>query len=104
LARLACVADRGAPTIYPVNPLFVIVPYKHGGMWRFDGPRVGLSREPFIEGIDIMIDKIVTKIPDADQGFRAMFLALHRFPVTQKSWSGAGKSRAGSGTTTTTSR
>jgi hypothetical protein len=58
-----------------VNSLFVIVPYKYEGMWVFDDSRVGLSREPFIAGIDTMIDKIVAKIPDADQGFRAIFSA-----------------------------
>jgi hypothetical protein len=64
---------KGTPTVHPVNSLFIIVPYKYEGMWVFDDPRVGLLREPFIAGIDTMIDKIVTKIPDADQGFRAIF-------------------------------
>jgi hypothetical protein len=104
LAPLVWVADRGTPTVYPVNSLFVIVPYKHEGMWVFDDSRVGLSREPFIAGIDTMIDKIVTKIRDADQGCRAIRLALHCFPATQKNWSGVGKNQAGSGTTTTTAR
>lgn len=58
-----------------MNSLFVIVPYKYEGMWVFDDPRVGLSREPFIAGIDTMIDKFVSKIPDAEGGFRAVFSA-----------------------------
>jgi hypothetical protein len=58
-----------------VNSLFVIVPYKYEGMWVFDDPEVGLSRKPFIAGIDIMIDKIVARIPDSDRGFRAVFSA-----------------------------
>jgi hypothetical protein len=62
-------------SVPPVNALFVIVPYRYEGMWVFDDPRVGLSREPFIAGIDTMIEKIVTRIPDADQGFRAIFSA-----------------------------
>jgi hypothetical protein len=72
-AGLRC--RKGTPTVHPVNSLFVIVPCKYEGMWVFDDPRVGLSREPFIAGIDTMIDQIVAKIPDADQGFRAIFSA-----------------------------
>jgi len=56
-----------------VNSLFVIVPYKYEGMWVFDDPRVGLLREPFIAGIDTMIDRLVARIPDAERGFRAIF-------------------------------
>jgi hypothetical protein len=66
---------KETPTVHPVNSLFVIAPYKHEGMWVFDDSRVGLSREPFIAGIDTRIDKLVAKIPDADQGFRAVFSA-----------------------------
>jgi hypothetical protein len=62
-----------------MNSLFVIAPYKYQGMWVFDDPAVGLSREPFIAGIDTMIDKFVTAIPDADKGFRAIF-GVAQFP------------------------
>ena len=62
-----------------VNSLFVIAPYKYEGMWVFDDPAVGLSKEPFIAGIDTMIDKVVASIPDADKGFRAIFSAA-QFP------------------------
>lgn len=72
-AGLLC--GQPAPSVQPVNSLFVIVPYKYEGMWVFDDPGVGLSREPFIAGIDTMIDKIVADIPNADQGFRAIFSA-----------------------------
>ena len=43
-------------------------------MWVFDDPAVGLSKEPFIAGID-MIDKVVAGVPNADKGFRAVFSA-----------------------------
>src|SRR6266567_1232369 len=62
-----------------MNSLFVIAPYKYEGMWVFDDPAVGLSKEPFIAGIDTMIDKVVASIPDADKGFRAIFSAA-QFP------------------------
>jgi hypothetical protein len=58
-----------------MNSLFVIVPYKYEGMWVFDDPGVGLSREPFVAGIDTLIDRLVAEIPEADLGFRAIFSA-----------------------------
>jgi hypothetical protein len=73
-----------APSVSPVNSLFVIAPYKHEGMWVFDDPRVGLSREPFIAGIDTMIDKMVAGIPDAAKGFRAVFSAAPFPGYTEK--------------------
>jgi hypothetical protein len=63
------------PTVDRMNALLVIAPYKYQGMWVFDDPVVGLSREPFIAGIDTMIDKAVADIPNAEKGFRAIFSA-----------------------------
>ncbi len=57
------------------NSLMVIAPYRHNGMWVFDDPAVGLSREPFIAGIDKMIDKLVADIPNAERGWKAIFSA-----------------------------
>jgi hypothetical protein len=83
LGALACVAEREPRRPQAVNSLFVIVPYQHEGMWVFDDPRVGLSHEPFIAGIDT-IDKIVAKIPDAGRGFRAIFSAAPFPGYTEK--------------------
>ena len=58
-----------------MNALLVIAPYKYQGTWVFDDPAAGLSREPFIAGIDTMIDNAVVNIPDAEKGFRAIFSA-----------------------------
>jgi hypothetical protein len=58
-----------------MNSIGLIVPYKYEGMWVFDDPHVGLSREPFIAGIDTMIDRLVALIPDPDKGFRLLFSA-----------------------------
>ncbi len=58
-----------------MNSLMVIVPYKYEGMWVFDDPAVGLYREPFIAGIDTLIDRATADIPDAQHGFRAIFSA-----------------------------
>ena len=68
-------SSQETQTVSGVNSLFVIAPYKYEGMWVFDDPSVGLSKEPFIAGIDTMIDKVVASIPDADKGFRAIFSA-----------------------------
>ena len=37
-----------------MNSLGMIVPYKHQGMWVFDDEAVGLRREPFVAGIDLL--------------------------------------------------
>jgi hypothetical protein len=84
LAATRLLYGQPTPSVSPVNSLFVIVPYKYEGMWVFDDPGVGLSREPFIAGIDTMIDKLVAEIPDADQGFRAIFSAAPFPESTEK--------------------
>ena len=58
-----------------MNALLVIFPYKYQGTWVFDDQTVGLFREPFIAGIDTMIDKAVGDVPNAEKGFRAIFSA-----------------------------
>ena len=62
-------------SVAAMNALLVIAPYKYQGTWVFDDPAVGLLREPFIAGIDTMIDKAVADIPNAEKGFRAIFSA-----------------------------
>ena len=62
-------------SVAAMNTLLVIAPYKYQGTWVFDDPAVGLSREPFIAGIDTMIDKAVADNPNAEKGFRAIFSA-----------------------------
>lgn len=62
-------------TVRNLNALLVIFPYKYQGTWVFDDDRRGLFREPFIAGIDTMIDKATVNIPNADKGFRAIFSA-----------------------------
>ena len=56
-----------------MNALSVLFPYKHEGMWVFDDPDVGLRKEPFVSGIDTMIDRIVADIPNAANGFKLIF-------------------------------
>lgn len=70
-----------------MNSIMIIAPYKYKGTWVFDDPATGLVREPFVAGIDTMIDKLVTGVPDADKGFRALFSAT-AFPghTTKLEW------------------
>ena len=58
-----------------MNAIGIIAPYKYEGMWVFDDPAVGLVREPFVAGIDKMIDQLVASIPEAEKGFRLLFSA-----------------------------
>jgi hypothetical protein len=39
-----------------INALFVIAPYKYEGMWVFDDPAAGLTKESFVAVIDLMIE------------------------------------------------
>jgi predicted DNA-binding transcriptional regulator YafY len=76
------------------NVINVIQPYWHAGMWVFDDPRVGLSREPFVGGADTMIDRVTTEIPDARTGFIMVFSAFsfpgHQFRLEWQRASGSG--------------
>src|SRR5687768_1343061 len=55
------------------NSMYVLRPYKWEGSWVFDDESVGLVREPFILGIDVMLDRLVAAIPGAEKGFRLIF-------------------------------
>ena len=55
------------------NSIHTISPYKYLGVWVFDDARVGLSKEPFVEGIPEIIDSLVWDIPDAENGFTLYF-------------------------------
>jgi len=56
-----------------MNSIMILMPYKYYGSWVFDDPAAGLDREPFVAGIDTMIDEMVKDIPDAENGFKLIF-------------------------------
>jgi hypothetical protein len=56
-----------------MNSLFVIAPYKYENVWVFDDPRVGLEKEPFVSGADVIIDALTADIPNAAAGFKLIF-------------------------------
>ena len=55
------------------NALMVVFPYKDSKTWMFDDKTVGLTREPFVNGIPEMIDILVDGLKDAERGFRLVF-------------------------------
>jgi hypothetical protein len=65
-----------------MNSILVIHPYKSDGVWMFDDPSVGLQREPFVAGADLIIDRMVEGIPNAEDGV-TMFFSASQFPGRQ---------------------
>lgn len=67
------------------NAILVIAPYydETVGTWLFDDPSRGIEREPFVEGVPVMIDDLVKNIPDARSGFRLLF-SSSPFPGFQR--------------------
>lgn len=58
-----------------MNAINVIHPYKHQGVWVFDDERVGLVREPFVAGADVVIDRMVGDLDHPESGFTLLFSA-----------------------------
>lgn len=58
-----------------MNSILVIHPYKDGGSWVFDDPAVGLVKEPFVAGADVLLDKLTARIPNAAKGVTVLFSA-----------------------------
>ena len=56
------------------NASNIIFPDKDNGVW-VDDPNDGLPREPFVNGPDKMIDRVVADIPNAASGFKLTFSA-----------------------------
>ncbi len=61
----------------PMNAINIIAPYKWLGTWVFDDARVGLDKEPFVAGADIMMECFAADIPDAAKGFILYSQARH---------------------------
>jgi len=66
------------------NSIQMIHPYSHEGMWVFDDAAVGLVKEPFVSGADLIIDRLAEQVPDASNGFILIFSELP-FPGHQVS-------------------
>lgn len=57
------------------NAINIIYPYKYESMWVFDDEKVGLDKEPFVEGADTIIDHVLTlkELSNPETGFRLIF-------------------------------
>lgn len=58
-----------------MNAIIAIHPYKYGGLWVFDDHKADIIQEPFISGADVIIEKMVQRIPNAESGFTLLFSA-----------------------------
>ncbi len=70
-----------------MNAISVLYPYKYEGLWVFDDSAAGLDKEPFVCGIDKMIDRLVVGLQNPDKGFR-LYFAPEPFPgfAVQLEW------------------
>lgn len=50
-----------------------LVVFKHGVQWVFDAPEHGLTKEPFVAGIDTMIDRLTIRLTSPENGFTLRF-------------------------------
>jgi len=64
------------------NSIMTLSPYLHQGEWVFDDEATGLVKEPFVVGIDTMIDVLTAEIPNAKDGFILRFSETN-FPTAQ---------------------
>jgi hypothetical protein len=67
------------------NASNIIFPDKDNGVW-VDDPNDGLPREPFVNGPDKMIDRVVADIPNAASGFKLTSPPGHFWPWVQLDW------------------
>ncbi len=58
------------------DAVMCIHPYMHDTEWVFDDPAVGLDKEPFVNGADLLIDRLVANLPEAWSGFDLCFSDL----------------------------
>jgi hypothetical protein len=58
-----------------MNAISVIFPYKFQGQWGFDDESRGLNKEPFVMGIDQILEGATESMPAAPKGFKLFFSA-----------------------------
>lgn len=56
-----------------MNSIYVIYPRKVNGIWLFTDDRIGVIDEIFVGYINVVIDKLVQDIKNAESGFRLLF-------------------------------
>jgi hypothetical protein len=73
--RRQAARPSGGPAVPSHNSILAIAPYLWTGLWVFDDPAVGLTKEPFVAGMPEIIDAAVKDIPNAEHGFVLLFSA-----------------------------
>lgn len=70
------------------NILRVLFPYQHQGQWVFDDESTGLNKEPFVLGIDTMLDRLSAeaKIEQPGDGIKLLFSHLPFPGATELIW------------------
>lgn len=58
-----------------MSQVMCLMPYKYHGQWVFDDAITGLKREAFVAGVDTMLDRLTSQIPDAGNGVILLFSA-----------------------------
>ena len=58
-----------------MSEIHKIFPYRMCGEWVFDDPNVDLYTEPFVRGMDVILDRATVDIPKAWAGFHFHFSA-----------------------------
>jgi hypothetical protein len=56
-----------------MNAINIIEIYNYHGVWVFDDETTGLNKEAFVSGADLIIDAMVSHIPNAHDGFLCIF-------------------------------
>lgn len=64
-----------------MNTISVISPYKFEGVWVFDDPEKGLTKEAFVAGADTMLDVVTRDLPK-DKRF-LLYFSAEPFPGHQ---------------------
>jgi hypothetical protein len=52
---------------------FVINVYKDSGAWVFDDPERGFLREPFVFGMDALLERFTSALPSLGRDFQLVF-------------------------------
>jgi len=65
------------------NAMMSITIYKHNGFWSFTDDERGLVHEPFVMGMDEIIDFFIEKYGDKDSATHTILFSGRKFPGSQ---------------------
>ena len=58
------------------NTIFRIVVYRQDGLWVFDDKQYDISGQPFVFGSDLILEKMVAEINDAEVRVNVLFSSI----------------------------